>query len=111
MKSSGMWLWGVAGAAVTYWFWRGRHNATYNAVMDFSGSQTDAIRAIQTALRDQGYSPGAIDGVEGPQTVDAFRRWIAAHPAVAQRARAAYPNDASAQTQAAIRELLTMAAA
>ncbi|MFE3838868.1 NlpC/P60 family protein [Pseudogemmobacter sonorensis] len=35
-------------------------------------------RTIQTGLRDLGYSPGAIDGLFGPQTQTAAEAWIAA---------------------------------
>ena len=35
-----------------------------------------AMKATQRALLDLGYSPGTIDGIGGPRTAEAFRRFL-----------------------------------
>ena len=44
-----------------------------------SGQHADSIRATQTALSQQGYDPGAIDGKYGAKTATAIRRYQQDH--------------------------------
>lgn len=47
------------------------------------GSSGDAVRQLQQALQDLGFSPGAVDGQFGPTTesaVKAFQRHVGIHP-------------------------------
>lgn len=46
--------------------------------------QSDNIRSIQTGLAALGYSPGAIDGIDGPRTRAAAVRWGQSVPVVAR---------------------------
>lgn len=43
-----------------------------------SGMQKEDVMAIQRALADLGYAPGPVDGVAGPSTTSAIRRYQAA---------------------------------
>nr|WP_223155204.1 N-acetylmuramoyl-L-alanine amidase [Alkalibacillus aidingensis] len=43
------------------------------------GSRGEAVRKIQQALEDVNFSPGPIDGIYGPQTEDAVRRFQEVH--------------------------------
>lgn len=50
----------------------------------FSGSSSSStsvstVRAAQSRLKARGYHSGAVDGVMGPQTVQALRRYQAAN--------------------------------
>ena len=57
--------------------------ATPSAASPFpqpSAAQAQAIRCIQTELARLGFDPGAVDGVIGPRTQDAFAEFRRAHP-------------------------------
>jgi len=44
--------------------------------VDFAlGLETEAVRDIQRQLQAHGYKPGAVDGVLGPRTCNAVRRY------------------------------------
>ena len=42
-------------------------------------ASSDDVRRAQTALRDQGFDPGPIDGIDGPRTRDALSRYQQSH--------------------------------
>jgi Putative peptidoglycan binding domain len=44
------------------------------------GAKAGHVREVQQALRDAGYDPGPIDGIMGPRTRSALRRYIAVPP-------------------------------
>ncbi len=44
-----------------------------------SSSNSEQIRAAQSRLKARGYHSGSVDGVMGPQTVNALRRYQAAN--------------------------------
>ncbi len=44
------------------------------------GARAAHVREVQQALRDAGYDPGPIDGIMGPRTRSALRRYIAVPP-------------------------------
>ncbi len=45
-----------------------------------AGVRASHVREVQQALRDAGYDPGPIDGIMGPRTGSALRRYIAVPP-------------------------------
>ncbi len=47
-------------------------NLNMAAVPDLDGS---GVRAVQAALRNKGFDPGSVDGVAGPMTKEAVRRF------------------------------------
>jgi hypothetical protein len=49
--------------------------------------QPDQIRKIQQALQDQGYYPGAVNGVWGPATASALLRYKTARPGQSESTR------------------------
>jgi peptidoglycan hydrolase-like protein with peptidoglycan-binding domain len=56
----------------------GKVYATQTNGKGSSGSMQDStVRSAQAALNDQGYSVGEVDGLWGPQTLSAVRRFQA----------------------------------
>jgi len=45
-----------------------------------TGQTPEPVRDVQRALAQTGYHPGSIDGIFGPRTEAALRRYIAARP-------------------------------
>jgi hypothetical protein len=45
-----------------------------------AGARTTHVREVQQALLTAGYDPGPIDGVMGPRTKSALRKYIAVPP-------------------------------
>lgn len=44
-----------------------------------NGSQGDEVKELQQALLAKGFSPGPIDGIFGPKTEDAVKRFQERH--------------------------------
>jgi peptidoglycan hydrolase-like protein with peptidoglycan-binding domain len=50
--------------------------AAQSCRVDFApGLEIEAVRDIQRELQTHGYKPGAVDGVPGPRTCNAVRRY------------------------------------
>ena len=52
---------------------------TKNMFSRSSSPDPGAVRAAQSELKSRGYHAGAVDGVMGPQTIEALRRYQAAN--------------------------------
>jgi hypothetical protein len=50
------------------------------AAVSGAGARTSHVREVQQALVDAGYDPGPIDGIMGPRTKAALRKYIAVPP-------------------------------
>lgn len=50
------------------------------AVVPRAGATSDHVREVQRALTVAGYDPGPIDGIMGPRTKSAVRKYIAVPP-------------------------------
>ena len=50
------------------------------AAVSRAGARTSHVREVQQALVDAGYDPGPIDGIMGPRTKSALRKYIAVPP-------------------------------
>jgi hypothetical protein len=50
------------------------------AVVPGAGAASDHVREVQRALVAAGYDPGPIDGIMGPRTKSAVRKYIAVPP-------------------------------
>jgi len=64
------------------------------AAVSAPGARTSHVREVQQALVAAGYDPGPIDGIMGPRTKSALRKYIAVPPpqvpSPADRARAPF---------------------
>ena len=50
------------------------------AAVSGAGARTSHVREVQQALLAAGYDPGPIDGIMGPRTKSALRKYIAVPP-------------------------------
>ena len=50
------------------------------AAVSWAGAKTSHVREVQQALSAAGYDPGPIDGIMGPRTKAALRKYIAVPP-------------------------------
>jgi len=50
------------------------------AAVPGAGASTSHVREVQEALAAAGYDPGPIDGIMGPRTKSALRKYIAVPP-------------------------------
>lgn len=50
------------------------------ATVSRAGARTSHVREVQQALVAAGYDPGPIDGIMGPRTKSALRKYIAVPP-------------------------------
>jgi len=50
------------------------------AAVSGAGARTSHVREVQQALLALGYDPGPIDGIMGPRTKSALRKYIAVPP-------------------------------
>ena len=50
------------------------------AAVSGAGARTSHVREVQEALAAAGYDPGPIDGIMGPRTKAALRKYIAVPP-------------------------------
>jgi len=50
------------------------------AAVSGAGAKTTHVREVQQALLEAGYDPGPIDGIMGPRTKAALRKYIAVPP-------------------------------
>ena len=54
--------------------------AAAKAAVPGAGASTSHVREVQQALLAAGYDPGPIDGIMGPRTKSALRKYIAVPP-------------------------------
>jgi putative peptidoglycan binding protein len=55
-------------------------NTKQSKVRGVSSAQPEHIRELQEALAKSGYDPGPIDGIMGPRTKAALRKYMAVPP-------------------------------